>query len=352
MNLNPHYIRHALLFSCLALLVGCPDPHQACKEQIVFLSNRDAAAGSFHIYTMALDNGSAVKASHGTVGIRSISAPMLSPDGTEILYLGTAAAQPALYLLPVRGGHPVLLTELSTDRPQARFSPDGRSIVFCDQVGSHRQIFCMHADGSSRRKLSVDAFDEYDPCFSPNGRSIAFTSKKGEVGRVAVMSVDGALNTCLTDESLDARSPCFSPDSKKIVFSASQEGNSDIYMLDVSRRQAITLWKSRYHDILPSFSPDGRQVLFLSNQRGMRYLDVMIYDLDKQQVRLLTPQLNLLNQNPSFTRDGKRIVFESVSFSQSDIHVMDISGANLLNLTDHPNWDCAPNLGIAMAGTK
>lgn len=54
--------------------------------------------------------------------------------------------------------------------------------------------------------------------------------------------------------------------------------------------------------------------------------------------------MDYINQHASFTADGEKVVFESVEFGNSDIYAVDITGENLINLTNHTKWDCSAAL--------
>ena len=46
--------------------------------------------------------------------------------------------------------------------------------------------------------------------------------------------------------------------------------------------------------------------------------------------------------SPSWSRDGKRIVFTSVRDVNREIYIMDVDGSNQVNLTNHPKNDWSP----------
>ena len=74
----------------------------------------------------------------------------------------------------------------------------------------------------------------------------------------------------------------------------------------------------------------------------MRYLDVFLLDLNTKVTIVASHSINFINQNPMFSLDGKKIVFESVKFNNAEIYSLDIVSNLLINLTEHPKWDCAP----------
>jgi dipeptidyl aminopeptidase/acylaminoacyl peptidase len=86
----------------------------------------------------------------------------------------------------------------------------------------------------------------------------------------------------------------------------------------------------------PSFSPDGKLIVFSSNSHPASNTgdDIWLMNADGTNKRNLTPFANS-QLNPVFTPDGKRIVFESNSggTTAGDIYVMNLDGSGLTNLT-------------------
>lgn len=100
----------------------------------------------------------------------------------------------------------------------------------------------------------------------------------------------------------------------------------------------------------PVWSPDGKQVAFTmfngtSERAGAMNNDVYIVDADGNHLRNLGDQEVNIEANPSWSPDGKRIVFSSNAFwynggnGTSDfinLFVMDVDGSNVQTLTPEP----------------
>jgi Tol biopolymer transport system component len=91
----------------------------------------------------------------------------------------------------------------------------------------------------------------------------------------------------------------------------------------------------------PAVSPDGRSIAFVSNRDGND--EIYIMDIDGGNPHRLT-QITFADDNfPSWSPDGRRIVFNSGSPRGGfDLYVIDADGTNLLRLTDHSGWEFEP----------
>ncbi len=92
-------------------------------------------------------------------------------------------------------------------------------------------------------------------------------------------------------------------------------------------------------DSNPSFTPDGRAVLFTSTRDG---------SADIYRIRLDGTNLERLTNDPAFddqavmSPDGARVAFVSSCTGQADIWLLDVGTRRLRNLTNHPGGDYRP----------
>ncbi len=93
-------------------------------------------------------------------------------------------------------------------------------------------------------------------------------------------------------------------------------------------------------DSSPSWSPDGRHIVFESNRDGNYGIYVM--DANGDNLRNLTND-NSRDGHPSWSPDGRSIAFFSDRDGNYEIYVMGSDGSNLHRLTDHSADDRSPS---------
>ena len=125
--------------------------------------------------------------------------------------------------------------------------------------------------------------------------------------------------------------------------SLSENSNSDIYVMDLRNRGVSRLTSNAAIDTSPSYSPDGRQVVFESDRGGTQQLYVM--NGDGSGVRRITFG-NGRYANPVWSPRGDLIAFTKMLKGDFYIGVIkpDGSGERLLTTAYHvegPTW--APN---------
>lgn len=107
----------------------------------------------------------------------------------------------------------------------------------------------------------------------------------------------------------------FSSDGKRIIVGEYEYDKDfkikkgEIFLWDIKKREYTQLTKG-YIDTSPSFSPDGKKIVFSSNRDGEDdELYVMNIDEPKNIIRVTNNSLD--DSNPKWSPDGNGIVFES-----------------------------------------
>jgi Tol biopolymer transport system component len=181
----------------------------------------------------------------------------------------------------------------------------------------------------------------------PNGR---ITFAHG--GEIFVMNPDASGLQQLTSGTADCEAPSISPDGKTIVFVHNTPAGSEIRAMTASganQRHLATGWCG-----WPSFSPNGKQVVFTC--RGQVWV---MNATGSHQRRLTPPRGNTERLFPTYSRDGKTIVFVAQVFvsrspprERCEILAMNFDGSHLRRLayTTGPDYlSDTPTFGFSFS---
>lgn len=184
------------------------------------------------------------------------------------------------------GPHGSALTQITTTpgadaRPS--FGPDGRSFVYCSNRSGRFEIYRRELANEARtRAVTDDGNQNVQPAWSPDGKWIAYHSvaQRG----IWVVSASGGAPRRLTQFG---STPAWSPDSKTIALSSMEPvslapfdsgGMGNLWAVDLdgsSLRQLTVPGVPRGTHVSPSWSRDGKRLVFAVLAR-----DSAVYTLD------------------------------------------------------------------------
>jgi TolB protein len=267
------------LLTILALAVLAPSllavsasgaPAKLRNGQISFWSDR--AADRAQVYVMNADGGR----QHAITRQFSAKRGEFSPDGRRIAFDGRAyntLFDFDIFVAAASGREAKRITRGPDRDLMPAWSSDGQTIAFSRQSTEDGMpdIWLVGADGSDPR-LFVEG--GLAPNWSPDGSRMAFE----ELGGLATVKSDGTGRRALTSGG----EPAWSPDSRRIVFSR----GGDIWLMRSDGGGQRRLTRTAAEELEPSFSPDGRWVLFSSDRTGNK--DVFKMRPDGSGLRNLT----------------------------------------------------------------
>jgi TolB protein len=180
---------------------------------------------------------------------------------------------------------------------------------------------------------------------------LVFQSTRVGGTKLFVSKLDGSgLRQFTQGPSVDV-TPKWSFDGKRVAYAATApDGNEDIWIVNADGSGARNLTNHPGGDSHPSWSPDGREIVFCSNRDDGKHDDVYVIHADGSGLRRLTESDDLYNTFPSFSPDGKSILFRRLLSHESsagrlfnsEVWVMNTDGTGERNLTNDPAFDGWP----------
>ncbi|HEY9449801.1 MAG TPA: BamA/TamA family outer membrane protein, partial [Gemmatimonadaceae bacterium] len=173
------------------------------------------------------------------------------------------------------------------------------------------------------------------PALSPDGNYIAFLSNgsflKGQVfidlwladartGKRITRLVKSALDPNFEELQLLYSQSAFSPDGSRLAFTALGGGKEVLHILDVANRKQLSSITLPLDGITgPSWSNDGRQLVFSGNRGGIT--DLYVIDADGRNLRQLTND-RYGDLQPQWSPDGKSIAFATERGDGADVSLL------------------------------
>ena len=272
------------------------------------------------------------------------------------------------------------------ENAEAYFSHDDRWLTFqstrdgraCDQQ------YVMRVDGTGLTRISDGRGKTTCGWFLPGDRRIVFAStthagaacpakpdpSKGYVWGIDPYDIytvdrDGKNLKRLTNYGVYTAEGVLSPDGKRLVFTSLKDGDLDIYTMNVDGSDVRRLTTTPGYDGGPWWSPDGTKIVYrawhyapedtaglrqyreLLKQNAIRpnRMELYVMNADGSDNRRIT-NLGGANFGPSWTPDGRRIIFSSNHKNPRsrnfDLYLVNLDGSGLEQVTTNGEFDGFP----------
>ncbi|MCB0019945.1 MAG: TolB family protein [Anaerolineales bacterium] len=204
---------------------------------------------------------------------------VLSPDNKQLAvsHFTNEDARSRIYILPLAGGQPGLVTENGPSYLHG-WSPDGQRLAYCAERGGQYGIYTISVDGGAETQLTDEPGLDDGPEYSPSGQHIWFNSTRSGLMQIWRMEADGANPTQMVDEAANCWFPHVSPDGEWVIYIAYGQDdvapgdhppnkNVALRLVPASGGQAktvATLFGGQGTINVNSWAPDSRTIAFVS----------------------------------------------------------------------------------------
>lgn len=222
----------------------------------------------------------------------------------------------------------------------AALSPDGKTVAF-----SYRgDIWTVQSSGGSATRITIHPAHDTRPQFSPDGTKIAFSSNRTGGYDVYVVDASGGRPTRLTFHSAADNVVDWTPDGNRVLFLSSRDGErTAVHDVEVATGATHKITDENYQSYYgAAMSPDGKNLAlfrgasawYRKRYKGGGQSDIWLYNPADKQYKKLTSYEGQDNW-PTWTPDGKGIVFASERSGAVNLWRMSASGGSATQLTKY-----------------
>ncbi|HQN96303.1 MAG TPA: protein kinase [Thermoanaerobaculales bacterium] len=236
------------------------------------------------------------------------SQPALSPLGTDIAYVARDGTSSDIWVVDVRGGQPLRLTDDGAANRSPTWFTDGSAVAYISERDGRSSVWKVPRLGGSPLLLLPEA---EDPVISPDGTALA-CSRPDPNGfmRIAVASLATPQQpTFLTgdgDGVWHHQQPAWSPDGRTICY----HDQNDLWLVPAQGGAARRLTMDEARDYDPVWSPSGRGIYFASTRQGTRAIwRIGVGSGELSRVTMGTGQ----EGGPTLTRSGDLLAYSTLA---------------------------------------
>jgi dipeptidyl aminopeptidase/acylaminoacyl peptidase len=324
------------------------------------------------------------------MNMKAVSSPIVSPDGTQVVYTVRAWEQDRdrmesrthLWKVAVAGGAAQQITYGERGDSQPQWSPDGRFISFVSARGSSNgddtprgQIYLMRVDGGEAWKLTDAKEGVASYAWAPDSTRIAFVTtdprttdqeaanRKRDDERVFegdfryqhlwTIAVDSKAATRLTEGTgyTVTGAPSWAPDSNRLVFTAKpttmiRDYRSDVYVADVRSKSIEKISTNAGADSGAQWSPDGATIAWIAEPTSVKpigdgtlpsyigHSHLMLYDVAKKSARdVYNASVDVDINAPQWSADSRNIMFVAGKRAFAEVFRFDVATGTYTQLT-------------------
>ncbi len=190
-----------------------------------------------------------------------------------------------------------------------------------------------------------------DLAFSPDGNQLAvFVRREAGFSLALVDVLHGGIDRVIDMDVEQQFAPAWSPAENKIAFAGNDAGDFDIFLLELGSLEITNITNDDLYDGGPSFSPDGKSIVF-STYVGEK-ADLFMIDLaDPGKRRRLTND-EFHDVDPVMSTDGKTVFYTSDRTGAENIFALELATGAIRQYTNAVTGCFMPNVLREPAGKE
>lgn len=274
--------------------------------------------------------------------IKSVTNPVLSPNGTEAVFIVTEIDQEdnAYY---ARLHHLNLTTEQSNQWTYAKervsqpqWSPDGTQVAFLSTREEKNQLYVLHADGGEARQLTEYETGVSSFLWAPCGTEIWLTSTL-EGGKT--FTDDKEKDEKKWPEAIRVTAMKYKVDGAGFI---KDDRHSQIGTLDLNSGDVSQYTEEAFNHSLVAISHDGKKLVMGVNRLDNKDFDfrqpLLLVDIETKEETVLVDEQGYFG-DAAFSLDDRYIAYAGANrtfenATQADVYVYDSKDGTTMNLTE------------------
>jgi TolB protein len=221
---------------------------------------------------------------------------------------------------------------LESDEPilSPSWSPDGKSLAYVSFENKRPEIFIQQLATARRTKVSGFRGLNSAPSWSPDGKFLALVlSKDGSPDIYTLNTSTKRLKRLTQHRSIDTE-PVWSVDGREIIFTSDRSGAPQLYRISAEGGKAKRITFEGKYNAAANLSPDGNYIAMVHADRGQYKIGQL--ELETGNLTVLTD--GSLDESPSFSPNGKMMLYASTRGDNGFLFVVSIDGRAKHKLSD------------------
>lgn len=298
---------------------------------VFFISSASFGALCFYLFNSSLFTTPQI-----VVEAPKIATPL--PTNESILFVSDKTGDNEIYMMDLTTKTVHNLTQNPSDDMNPQVTRNGQYIVFYSDRDGDNEIYRMDLETNETVQLTNNKTEDYDPTFSPDGKFVIYKSTQDDTGDIFIMNSDGTNQQNLTKilNKTEEWNPTFSFDGSKILFV--QRRNHDhlkdeVFMMNSDGTNINQITTNSVPDWYVSVNQINGKVAFVS-KASMTATDNIFTMTEDGKSRTRLTKIPGNDADPSWDKEGKRIVFINDIDGDYDVYVMNGDGTNIKKLLD------------------